>query len=328
MADFLHIIKRPITDDFNRFDQSFDRLLTTETGLLGMVMQHVRMRAGKRMRPILTLLMARALGQERVGEDVIHAASALELLHTASLVHDDVVDESSERRGQLSVNAQFNNKTAVLSGDYILSTSLREIAATGSTRMVDVVAKLGQTLSHGELNQLASIADKEICEDTYFDVIDKKTASLFSACCEVAALSNGVGESDLKSACEFGRNIGLIFQIRDDIFDYYDSAEVGKPTGNDMREGKVTLPLIYALKKAGTEEFAQLVYKVKQLHATDDDIAQLRSLTKEYGGLDYAQRRMDDLREKCLEYIHTNISSGDIYDALAAYVDYVIGREK
>lgn len=328
MADFLHIIKRPITDDFNRFDQSFDRLLTTETGLLGMVMQHVRMRAGKRMRPILTLLMARALGQERVGEDVIHAASALELLHTASLVHDDVVDESSERRGQLSVNAQFNNKTAVLSGDYILSTSLREIAATGSTRMVDVVAKLGQTLSHGELNQLASIADKEICEDTYFDVIDKKTASLFSACCEVAALSNGVGESDLKSACEFGRNIGLIFQIRDDIFDYYDSAEVGKPTGNDIREGKVTLPLIYALKNAGTEEFAQLVYKVKQLHATDDDIAQLRRLTKEYGGLDYAQRRMDDLREKCLEYIHTNISSGDIYDALAAYVDYVIGRKK
>lgn len=328
MADFLHIIKRPITDDFNRFDQSFDRLLTTETGLLGMVMQHVRMRAGKRMRPILTLLMARALGQERVGEDVIHAASALELLHTASLVHDDVVDESSERRGQLSVNAQFNNKTAVLSGDYILSTSLREIAATGSTRMVDVVAKLGQTLSHGELNQLASIADKEICEDTYFDVIDKKTASLFSACCEVAALSNGVGESDLKSACEFGRNIGLIFQIRDDIFDYYDSAEVGKPTGNDMREGKVTLPLIYALKNADTEDFAQLVYKVKQLHATDDDIAQLRRLTKEYGGLDFAQRRMDDLREKCLEYIHTNISSGDIYDALAAYVDYVIGRKK
>ena len=176
-----------------------------------------------------------------------HAAVGLELLHTASLVHDDVVDESSERRGQASVNATYDNKVAVLVGDYILSTALLNVSKTGNQRIVEYLSELGRTLAAGEILQLSNIQNQEISEDVYYQIIKNKTAALFEACAAIGALSVGCRLRSGGAGRKFGQNLGIIFQIRDDIFDYYDSKAIGKPTGNDMAEGKLTLPVIYAL---------------------------------------------------------------------------------
>jgi Geranylgeranyl pyrophosphate synthase len=187
------------------------------------------------MRPILVLLAAKLYNEVRPA--TLHAAVALELLHTASLVHDDVVDESTERRGQLSVNAIFNNKVAVLTGDYLLATALVEVGMTRNYAIIDLVSNLGQDLAEGELLQLSNVSNPEYSEEVYFDVIRKKTAVLFAACMKAGALSVGVDDEKAEYARLFGEYIGLCFQIKDDIFDYYENKEIGKPTGNDMLEG-------------------------------------------------------------------------------------------
>ena len=232
--DYLSIIKHPIEAELADFVSLFNQSLSHEDGLLGSALEHIRKRAGKRMRPILILLMARNFGQ--ITDVTQNAAVGLELLHTASLVHDDVVDESEERRGQASVNATYDNKVAVLVGDYILSTALLCVARTHSEQIVTYLAELGRTLSDGEILQLSNIGRKDISEDVYYDVIKQKTAALFEACAGIGALSSGASEEDVMAAKQFGQNLGIIFQIRDDIFDYYDSKEIGKPTGNDMAE--------------------------------------------------------------------------------------------
>ena len=190
---------------------------------------------------MLMLLIAKAFGC--VSEVTQHAAIGLELLHTASLVHDDVVDESGERRGQASVNAFYDNKVAVLVGDYILSTALLHVSYTSSDRIVSGLAELGRTLSDGEILQLENISNQTISEEAYYEVIKRKTAALFEACTEIGALSVGASKDDVEQARLFGLHLGMAFQIRDDIFDYYESNDIGKPTGNDMAEGKLTLPV-------------------------------------------------------------------------------------
>ena len=190
----------------------------------------------------------------------------LELLHTASLVHDDVVDESTERRGQLSVNAIFNNKVAVLTGDYLLATSLVHAEQTHSHPIIQLVSSLGQDLADGELLQLSNVSNHSFSESVYFDVIRKKTAALFAACTKAAAFSVGVGEEEAESARLLGEYIGICFQIKDDIFDYFDSKEIGKPTGNDMLEGKLTLPALYVLNKTKDSAVREIAFKVKGRH--------------------------------------------------------------
>lgn len=308
------------------FNALFDHSLSHTDGMLSQALAHIRQKTGKRMRPMLILLMARNYGA--VTDSTLNAAVGLELLHTASLVHDDVVDESGERRGQASLNATYNNKVAVLVGDYLLSMALLHVAYTGNKQIVQYLAELGRTLASGEILQLSNIRSQGISEDVYYQVIRQKTAALFEACCAIGALSAGAAEADIVAAKEFGCNLGMIFQIRDDIFDYFESADIGKPTGNDMAEGKLTLPVIYALNTVGDEAMFALARKVKEGTVTADEIAVLVDFTKKNGGIEYAQRRMDELRMQCDAFIRGSVGDREIGDALTAYVDFVIRRTK
>ena len=278
------------------------------------------------MRPMLILLIAKNYGG--ISSVTQHSAVGLELLHTASLVHDDVVDESKERRGQASVNAEYNNKVAVLVGDYVLSTALLNVALTNNTHIVQSLAELGRTLSNGEILQLSNIQNSEFSEGVYYEVIKMKTAALFEACCEIGAMSANATEEDLEKAKTFGRNLGIIFQIRDDIFDYYDSKEIGKPTGNDMAEGKLTLPVLYALNSTEDEEMKAIARKVKSRDVSLEEISRLVAFTKANGGIEYAEQKMLELRSQCLQFIDAESVTEEIRIALTAYIDYVIQRNK
>lgn len=322
--DYLSIIKHPIEAELADFVSLFNQSLSHEDGLLGSALEHIRKRAGKRMRPILILLMARNFGQ--ITDVTQNAAVGLELLHTASLVHDDVVDESEERRGQASVNATYDNKVAVLVGDYILSTALLCVARTHSEQIVTYLAELGRTLSDGEILQLSNIGRKDISEDVYYDVIKQKTAELFEACAGIGALSSGASEEDVMAAKQFGQNLGIIFQIRDDIFDYYDSKEIGKPTGNDMAEGKLTLPVIHAVNNGGDEDMKRLALKVKDHSVTAEEIASLVDYTKRMGGIEYAEKRMWEFHAEAQRFLDERVGQQEIKEALQAYLDFVIKR--
>ena len=278
------------------------------------------------MRPMLILLIAKNYGG--ISSVTQHSAVGLELLHTASLVHDDVVDESKERRGQASVNAEYNNKVAVLVGDYVLSTALLNVALTNNTHIVQSLAELGRTLSNGEILQLSNIQNSEFSEEVYYEVIKMKTAALFEACCEIGAMSANATEEDLEKAKTFGRNLGIIFQIRDDIFDYYDSKEIGKPTGNDMTEGKLTLPVLYALNSTEDEEMKAIARKVKSRDVSQEEISRLVAFTKANGGIEYAEQKMLEFRSQCLQFIDAESVTEEIRIALTAYIDYVIQRNK
>ena len=256
------------------------------------------------MRPILALLIAKLFGE--INDSTLHAALSLELLHTASLVHDDVVDESDKRRGQSSVNAIYNNKVSVLVGDYMLATSLKHSAMTREITIVDLVACLGQNLSEGEIIQLANINASEFSEEVYYDVIRKKTAALFTASAEAGAISVHASDEMVKNARLFGEMIGIAFQIKDDIFDYYSSDEIGKPTGNDMRK---------------------LALRIRALDASDEDIARFIEYTKVKGGIEYARQAMVDYRNKALALLPQSAGQA-VKDALTAYIDYVIERDK
>lgn len=324
--DQLSIIKRPIKADLERFVNLFEKSLTNDYGLLAQVLDHIRQRAGKRMRPMLILLMAKHFGG--ITDATQYAAVGLELLHTASLVHDDVVDDSAERRGQSSVNAEYNNKVAVLVGDYILSTALLNVALTDNQIIVKRLAELGRTLASGEILQLSNIQNTEISEDVYYDVIIQKTAALFEACCTIGALSAGGSDEDIEKASLFGRNLGIMFQIKDDIFDYSQSSEIGKPTGNDMAEGKLTLPVIYALNSTGNVNMRALAMKVKDRTVTPDEITMLVDFTKKNGGIEYAEKRMNDFSVLCKDYVAQHVVDQEVRDSLYAYIDYIVNRNK
>ncbi len=324
--DYLSQIRKPIDSDFADFIDLFNKSLTHTDGMLSQVLEHIKKKAGKRMRPMLILLMAKNYGA--VSNITQNASVGLELLHTASLVHDDVVDESGERRGQASVNAVYNNKVAVLAGDYLLSTALLHVSFTDNQKIVQYLAELGRTLASGEILQLSNINSQVVSEDAYYEVIKQKTAALFEACCAIGALSAGASDSEIEAAKRFGQNLGIIFQIRDDIFDYYDSPEIGKPTGNDMAEGKLTLPAIHALTATQDNEMLALAAKVKANTVSQEEIERLVEFIKANGGIEYAEMRMNELRGLCMEYIGKSVTDADIKVALSAYVDYVIQRSK
>ena len=321
--DYLSLIKQPIAQDLSLFIDLFNESLTHTDGLLGSALSHIRQRGGKRMRPMLILLAAKNFGT--VSEVTQNAAVGLELLHTASLVHDDVVDESKERRGQASVNASYDNKVAVLVGDYILSTALLRVSLTDNQKIIQLLAELGRTLAAGEILQLSNIQNQEISEDVYYQIINNKTAALFEACAKIGAISACATDEEIAAAAKFGQNIGMIFQIRDDIFDYFDSKEIGKPTGNDMVEGKLTLPVIYALNNSHLESMQTLARKVKAGTVNPDEIAVLVEFTKEQGGIEYAERRMEEIGIEALKFIDTYVKP-NLKDSFKSYLDYVIQR--
>ena len=324
--DYLATIKRPIEGDLNEFSALFNDALSHSNGLLASVLEHIKKRTGKQMRPILILLIAKSYG--KISYVTQRSAVGLELLHTASLVHDDVVDDSEERRGQKSVNAEYNNKVAVLVGDYLLSTALLNVSLTNNDLIVQNLAELGRILASGEILQLSNITNTEISESLYYQVIEQKTAALFESCCTIGALSANASEEQIQKAKKFGHELGIIFQIKDDIFDYYDSEEIGKPTGNDMAEGKLTLPAIYALNSTQNEEMYKIARKVKNHDVSPDEIKQLVEFTKANGGIEYAEKVMAELHNSCNAYISENVKDKDLQDSLYKYVEFVIQRTK
>lgn len=324
--DYLSLIKKPIEAELIEFKGLFAQSLTHKDGLLAHALEHIRQRTGKHMRPILIFLLAKNFG--KVDEVAQNAAVGLELLHTASLVHDDVVDESEKRRGQASVNANYDNKVAVLVGDYILSTALLYVSKTHNELIVENLAELGRTLSNGEILQLTNIQSQNISEDIYYKVIRQKTAALFESCASIGTLSAKQPDEVVEAACEFGRNIGMIFQIRDDIFDYYDAEVIGKPTGNDMLEGKLTLPVIHALSKTQDPKMLELAKKVKMRTISNDEIGILVQFSKENSGIEYAEKRMWEYHAQGMKFIDQHVHDETIRQALTSYLDFVIQRNK
>ncbi len=322
--DAMHTILQPIETELALFRKMQDDLAVNPNPLLSEIICHVNRQRGKQMRPMLVLLVAKMFGE--ITEPAYNAALALELLHTASLVHDDVVDDSMQRRGQPSVNAIYNNKLAVLSGDYLLSTSLMLTGRSADVRVTQIIGSLGQTLADGEIVQIFHSRNQSVSEDVYFEIIRKKTASLFSSCAEIGALTAGASQADIDRARQMGEFIGICFQIRDDIFDYY-TDDVGKPTGNDMREGKLTLPIIYAANTHGDERIHDMIGRLKREGLGADEINELIEFAKRHGGIDYAERTMQDYRKKALDLLPEGIEE-DIRKAITSYIDVVINRKK
>lgn len=322
--DALQTILQPIGTEFSTFRKMQDDLAVNPNPLLREIILHVNKQRGKQMRPMMVLLFGKMFGE--ITNSTYSAALALELLHTASLVHDDVVDDSMQRRGQASVNAIYNNKLAVLVGDYLLSTALVFTGRCGDPRITNIIGALGQTLSDGEIFQMFHSHEKLVSEEVYLEIIRKKTASLFSSCAEIGALSAGASQEDIDRARQIGEYIGICFQIRDDIFDYY-SNDVGKPTGNDMREGKLTLPIIYAVRTHGDEHIRTMIDRLKNGELNDTEIDELIEFAKLHGGIEYAEQVMQDFRQKAFDLLPQN-NGESIRKAIIAYMDAVINRKK
>jgi octaprenyl-diphosphate synthase len=317
-------IEEPVAAEFARFNEEFESSLRSETKRLQAAIEQILRSTGKHVRPLLVLLSAKTCGS--VTDCTINSAVFLELLHTATLIHDDVVDETRERRGVPSLNAIFDNRVAVLTGDYILSTALIRSIQTGDLRIIGIISNLGRDLSEGEIKQMETADESILDESCYLQVIYKKTATLLSACTAIGAISAGADKQAIEAMKKFGENIGYAFQIRDDIFDYYKESNIGKPTGNDIREGKVTLPLLYALKqesvKAGT-----MLEIVLTKDFTDEHIDQLILFAKEQGGIEYAKKRMTDFRNEAVRALDIFPDSPS-RRALIDLADYIILRDK
>lgn len=313
--------------EMNEFEQLFEGVLRTRVPLADSVIRYFLGRSGKQMRPIMTILAAKMLG--KVTPITINGAAALELLHNATLMHDDIIDKSEQRRGADTVNKIWDNRVAVLMGDFFLSKCLACSNATGSLEVSNVLADMVAMLVEGELEQIANIRSKMLSEEAYFSVIRGKTASLFAACMKVGAYSAGASAEETERLSKIGELMGLVFQIRDDIFDYYPaSAEVGKPTGHDILEGKITLPLLYALQHASTaesEEMRRILDQAGDLSV--EQVAQLVDFAKAHGGIEYAQSRMRDLASEATQLL-SSFPENDARDAMLLLLDYFIGRNR
>ena len=324
-VDLVKEIRKPVEADLARFNEMFSESLRSSNPLLNLALEHLLQRKGKQMRPILVMLAARGAGEcgEVLGANVLHAAIALELLHTASLVHDDIVDESDRRRGQKSVNSLLDNKAAVLVGDFLLSKAIEHAVASGNPRVVEIISNVGIMLADGELLQLSAVDSKQIEESVYYDVVRKKTASLFSACAEIGALLATDDTGYVFTMKRFGMLLGICFQLRDDIFDYDTSHDVGKPAGNDMREGKLTLPVIYTARK--NHEASGLALKVRAMEASPEDIQRLVKMTIEEGGINYAEAVMLDFSQMASGLLD-EVGEKGIAKTLQHYLDFVAKR--
>lgn len=279
---------------------------------------------GKQIRPIVVMLCARIFSP--IDDKVLNAAAAVELLHNASLIHDDVVDESKLRRNVPTINAIWDNHIAVLVGDFFVSTALQQAIATGDIRIVDAIGRLGKLLSLGEIDQIYNARQHSITEEGYFKIIDFKTASLFVACARVGCYAAGASDADTEILAKVAELLGLCFQLRDDVFDYFPSDAVGKPTGNDLREGKVTLPLIHALSCTEAPECSamQRLAAIEQL--SDDQISTLQNYARSMGGIEYTYKRMNDLRGQAAEILLNSRLASAAGDILNLF-DYIIARD-
>ena len=280
---------------------------------------------GKKLRPILLLLTAKALGE--VNDKTYHGAVTIELLHTATLIHDDVVDDSHMRRGQPSLNSVFDNRKTVLCGDYYLSSALTQSVLTGDLEIVSIIANLGKKLAEGELQQLIIADGGVIEEEEYFNVIRKKTASLLSACMKIGALTVGADRKVVNQFSELGELIGMSVQLRDDIFDYFDD-DIGKPTGTDIREGKITLPLLHALQNADAVDIQHAHSIVRNKDFTDENISYLIDFAKQNGGIDYTYTVLEKTIEKAKQIVSgMNFKTEDLKESFLSLIHYFKERK-
>lgn len=316
-------IKEPISNHLNDFEPFFKKNMGSDIKLLDLITNYIVRRKGKQLRPMLVFLSAGACGQ--INHSTYVAAGMIELLHTATLVHDDVVDEAYERRGFFSINALWRSKVAVLVGDFILSRGLLVAIENDQVEMLRMISSAVKEMSEGELLQIERSRKMNIDEETYYDIIGKKTASLIASCCANGAISANAAKDMVDRMYQFGKYLGMAFQIRDDLFDYQPSGLIGKPTGNDIKEHKLTLPLIYALSKSDTHERRRIIGLING--ARKVNIAEIVDFAKDKGGIDYATNKMFEYRDNAKQTLET-LSDSEYKKSLFLLTDYIVNREK
>ena len=321
----LYEIKLFIADELEQLNKVIEEKLTSDNELMNQIVFNYLKTKGKQLRPMLALISGKLMGG--INENVIKAGASIEMLHNASLIHDDVIDDSKTRRGVETINGLWANHVAVLVGDFFVGKALLCAVETQDKDIVKVLAKLGVDLSLGEIHQFDEARNHSITEEAYFEIINKKTASLFASCVEVGGIAAGVKGKRLDSIIEFARLLGLCFQIKDDTFDYYKDPIVGKPTGNDLREGKVTLPLIYAFSLQDRPERDYMLELINQSEYSESDIECLVEWAKDCGGIDYAYNKMYELY-KTAEALLDEYGDNQCTQALKSVFRYIIERNK
>ena len=321
----INSIQQNIAQDLSKLNDIIKNVLESNSALMNQIVTNFLESKGKQIRPILVILSGRFFGG--INEKVLNAGAAIELLHNATLIHDDVIDESKERRGQPTINRIWDNHISVLVGDFFVSAALHCAVQTGNHQITAVLSRLGRELSLGEINQIDNARQHNINENTYFDIIKSKTASLFKCCVEVSGYVNNANEKELVDLMAFTELLGLCFQIKDDIFDYFEDKNIGKPTGNDLREGKVTLPLIYALTKDNAENQAEMLQIIKKNELSSDEIATLIDFAKKEGGIEYAYATMERLRDEAFAILNA-YPEKSVTEDFKALFNYIIKRNK
>ena len=318
-------IKRPVEKEMAEFEAYFSKTMRSKIPLLNIIINYILRRKGKQMRPLLVFLTAKLNGI--IAESTFIAATFIELLHTASLVHDDVVDDAHERRGALSINALWNSKIAVLVGDYMLSKGMLISVEKNRFDMLEIVSEAVKSMSEGELLQLQKARKLNITEEDYFKIIISKTAALLSACTACGAKSVTTDPATIQLMKDFGENIGIAFQIRDDLLDYEGTGLTGKTVGNDIKEKKITLPLIHALEQSANSKKKHILGIVKNKKKTKSEISEVISFVADYGGMEYAELKMNHYRDKALAILDSYPDS-EVKNSLTEFVQYTTSRKK
>ena len=321
--DIKESLKDVIGVDLENFNVALRNSLSTDNALLKGVIDYYLQAKGKQIRPMLVILSSRLFGE--INDTTISAAVAIELLHNATLIHDDVVDSSPLRRGRKTVNNIWDNRVAVLVGDFFVSTALQSAIKSNNLNTISLIAALGKELATGEIDQIETADEHILDEKRYFNVIKQKTASLFSSCMLMGGYSNGATVEQLNAIEEYGNKLGLCFQIKDDIFDYFTDDSIGKPTGSDLKEGKVSLPLLFAIQSNTDERNTQMRNLLMRGNLTDEEISILIEYAKEKGGIEYAEEMMLKLKSEAEDALSI-FPDSKIKDVLIELLDYIIAR--
>ena len=318
-------IKEPIKEEMEVFEKKFKTSMMSEISLLNRITFFIVKRKGKQIRPMFVFLVAKLLGNEKVNERSYRGAALIELIHTATLVHDDIVDDSYKRRGFFSINTLWKNKIAVLVGDYLFSKGLLLSVDNKDFDLLKIISKVVKEMSEGELLQLEKSRDFEITEKIYYEIIRKKTAVLIASCCSIGATSVMSSQSDIDKIYEFGEILGMIFQIKDDLFDYTDKV-IGKPTGIDLKEKKITLPLIYTINNVDRKEKKWIINSIKNHNKEKKYINRIIEKVINAGGLEFSLKKINSFKEKALNILYT-FPKSKYRDSLELLINYIINRK-
>ena len=321
----VELIKRPILSEMELFEEKFKDSMLSKVPLLNRITYYIVRRKGKQMRPMFVFLVAKMVSNGGFDERTYRGASVVELIHTATLVHDDVVDDSNRRRGFFSINALWKNKIAVLVGDFLLSKGLLLSIDNEDFDLLKLISIAVREMSEGELLQIEKARKLDITEDIYFDIIRKKTATLIAACCGIGAASVGANQDTIHQMRKFGEYIGIAFQIKDDLFDYSE-AKIGKPTGIDIKEQKMTLPLIYTLNTCSSEEKSWLINSIKKHNKDKKRVKEVIAFVKEHGGIEYTITKMGEYKSKAIAILD-NYPDNEYKSSLLKMINYVVDRK-